>query len=262
MRHSTQTRRIIINDHLINYYLLQSAEQPSGVILFLHGWRSEGAVWLPLMERLAGLGGGSYSIDLPGFGKSRAPTSPWHVSDYANVVQSFIEKLGLKSVTLVGHSFGGRVAIKLAATHPDAIGKLILVSSAGIRAEPRMKTLKFVAAKILKPFFAPTFMQPLRRKLYALIGAEDYILTPKLQQTFRNVASEDLIPFLPRIQADTLIIWGKKDRVTRLNFAQRMARAIPRSRLVILPGAGHFSFLDQPEEFFQAVTEFLKRPHA
>lgn len=257
MRHSIETRQIVVNDQLINYYFLQPAVLSSGVIVFLHGWRSEGAIWLPLMERLADFGIKSYAIDLPGFGKSPAPESAWRVSDYANAVESFIKKLGVGSITLVGHSFGGRVAIKFSAAHPVMIEKLILVSSAGIKNESVMKTWKFIVAKIFKPFFAPVFMQPLRRKIYSLTGAEDYTATPQLRQIFLNAISEDLMPLLPRINADTLIVWGRKDHITPLDYAHRMSGAISKSRLTIIPDAGHFSFLDQPEKFFEVLKDFV-----
>lgn len=257
MRHSIETRQIVVNDQLINYYFSQPAEKPSGVVIFLHGWRSEGAIWLPLMERLADFGIKSYAIDLPGFGKSPAPESAWRVSDYADAVAAFAAKVGLERVILIGHSFGGRVAIKFSAAHPVMIEKLILVSSAGIKDEPAMKTPKLIVAKMLKPFFAHAFMRPLRQKIYSLIGAEDYTATPQLRQIFLNAISEDLMPLLPRIQADTLIVWGEQDRITPLDFAHRMSDAIPKSRLAIIPGAGHFSFLDQPEKFSKIVKNFI-----
>ena len=252
-------RQIIINDHLINYYTLEPAGRSSATVLFLHGWRSDGAVWLPAMQRLADLNFSSCSIDLPGFGKSEAPKSPWRVSDYADAVRSLIERTGSRSVVLIGHSFGGRVAIQLAATSPDRVRKLILVDSAGIRTEPRGKILKRIAAKILKPIFSPGFMRPLRKKIYTLIGSEDYIATPALTETFLNIVNEDLRPNLPLIKTETLLIWGDRDAETPLETGELMQRLIPDSKLLVLPGAGHFSFLDQPEEFLNALTDFLAK---
>lgn len=257
MHHSIETRQIVVNNQLINYYFSQPAEKPSGVVVFLHGWRSEGAVWLPLMERLADFGIASYGIDLPGFGRSQTPKSAWRISDYAHAVASLAAKLELKHVALVGHSFGGRVGIKLAALNPDWMEKLILADSAGIRDEPRMSALKFIVAKIFKPFFAPVFMQPLRRKIYSLIGAEDYVATTRLKETFLNIINEDLAPLLPNVACETLLVWGDEDKITPLASAELMQKNIPRSRLVVLRGAGHFAFLDKPDEFFEAVKNFI-----
>jgi pimeloyl-ACP methyl ester carboxylesterase len=283
-------KQIIVNKQLISYEE-QTRQGNDAVLVFLHGWRSQKEVWQPIIKRLQQpllasghppsstmssepngqtWGGeyGMYALDLPGFGKSPfTPPSPspsrggnnngWAVGDYAKVVKEFIEKLDLKNVILIGHSFGGRVAIKLVAKYPILISKLILVDSAGFAMDANKKSAMNFAAKIARPFFKPKFMQGLRKKIYRQIGAEDYLATPELQKTFVNITSEDLTADMKNIKLPTLIIWGENDTETPLEFGKKMNTLIPNSKFVILKNVGHFSFLDKPEEFVKILENFI-----
>src|SRR5688500_6023192 len=109
-----ESKQIVLQGLAARYYSVQpKAAGPYPALLFLHGWRSEGKVWMEIMQRLGEQGTVSFALDLPGFGGSEAPRSNWGVSDYCRVVDEFVKKLGLAQVILVGHSFGGRIAIKL-----------------------------------------------------------------------------------------------------------------------------------------------------
>lgn len=252
-------KQVVINNLLVNYYL--SGEGAAKTVVFLHGWRAEGRIWQPVTHSLANLNYQIYALDLPGFGKSQLPKKPFTVGDYASIVENFIRKMDIREqVILVGHSFGGRAAIKLAATRSNPINKLVLVDSAGIRVEPKFKTLKNSMAKILKPLFAARAMKPLKKKIYQVMGAEDYVATPELKETFLNVINEDLTPLLMQINVPTLILWGERDKEVPVELGQKMHGLIPRSKFMILPGAGHFSFLDKPREFIRVLTNFLNEP--
>ena len=246
--------QIVINGQLISY--LSKSKQPSnGCLIFLHGWRSNKEIWNNLISKLPEQN--IYAIDLPGFGKSQIPKAPMSVGDYAEVVNEFIKKLDLKNVTIVGHSFGGRVGIKLASKFPLAISKLVLVDSAGFAMDSTKKSAMGFAAKIAKPFFKPKFMQGLRKKVYQTIGAEDYVATPELQKTFVNITSEDLTNDMKKIVCPTLIITGQNDTDTPIEFGKKMQSLIPNSKFFILQKAGHFSFLDNQQEFLKEVTSFI-----
>ncbi len=277
-----QEKQIVINNLLVNYYVA-GREDAASAVVFLHGWRSEGRVWdgavggLLRSARNDGKDYNIYALDLPGFGKSEAPKRAFTVGDYAEIVEEFIEKVVGKSTpsqsppirplqaertggetAVVGHSFGGRVAIKLAATRPDLVHKLVLVDSAGIRVEPPAKLLKNTVAKILKPLFNFGFMQPLRAKLYRVMGAEDYVATPGLRQTFLNTVNEDLTVLLSKINIPTLLVWGERDKEVPLELGRKMSFPIPNSQFLILKNAGHFSFVDKSEEFVKYLVEFLR----
>lgn len=250
-----EQKQIVLNGHLVNYYHARGAGHDA--IIFLHGWRSEGSVFEKILKALGGKIWNLYSLDFPGFGKSETPRTHFALDDYAGIIKEFVEKLGLKNITLVGHSFGGRVALKIAAAKPRWLKKLILANSAGLRL--REKTLQKIIAKILKPFFVLPFMKRLRENIYRWIGAEDYIATPHLKETFLSTIKEDLTPLLHQIQHATLLIWGEDDKDTPLALANIMKEKIPNSRLVILPNAGHYSFLDQTENFLKEVLNFLSQ---
>ncbi len=258
-----EAHQIIINNQLICYVGTQSTGEKC--LLFLHGWGSNKEVWKGVMERFNDLKierWGIYALDLPGFGNSPLPPLKQSggglaVADYAEVVKGFIEKLALKNVIIVGHSFGGRVGIKLASQYPDIISQLVLVDSAGFVTPAIKKNLMGVVAKIIKPIFKPRFMQGLRKKIYNGLGAEDYLTFPELRATFLKVVNEDLSKDMKGIKTPTLIITGENDTDTPVEFGQRMNSLILNSQFLILKNAGHYSFLDQPEEFIKIFTRFV-----
>lgn len=244
---------VVINQQLIVYNVLNREREKS--LVFLHGWRSQGLVWKDIADKMNNQGFAIYMLDLPGFGDSPQPKSAFSVQDYADVVGEFIKKLKLNNVILIGHSFGGRIAIKLSAIYPNLIKKIVLVDSAGL-AENKSKGISFLA-KIAKPFFKPSFMRSLREKIYKKIGVEDYVATPQLKETFLKVINEDLSSNLTQINKPTLIICGENDKDTPTAVAKIMNEKIKNSKLIVLKGAGHFSFLDKPQEFFDELTKFI-----
>jgi len=252
-------KQLVSKNLLISYSDLGKKDS-SISMLFLHGWRSNKEVWgtvSKLMSQSVSKSVNIYSLDLPGFGGSQNPKAPMTVGDYAEIVVEFIKKLDLKNTIIIGHSFGGRVGIKLAATHPEIINTLILVDSAGFAMDPNKRIVVNTAAKIAKPFFRPKFMQGLRKAIYKHIGAEDYLATPELQQTFVNITSEDLSVDMATIKCPTLIITGQDDNDTPVEFGDLMHSIIPNSKFVIIKDAGHFSFLDKPEEFINNLLKFI-----
>lgn len=262
MQHPELNKQILINNLLINYYYWPSGNPQNPALIFLHGWRLNGQVWLPIISSLNRLNLNIYSLDLPGFGHSDTPRPNFTLKGYAGVVKEFIEKLKLKNVTIVGHSFGGRLALKLAAGDGNLIKKLVLADSAGPRQRGRtfLLTVKKIIAKILKPFFRLPLLRVLRIKIYRFIGAEDYVTVPEtLKQIFINVINEDLTPLLSSIKVPTLIIWGEDDKITPLTVAKILKEKIADSELAVLPSAGHLSFFDQPLLFAQKLIEFLQK---
>lgn len=241
-----------IDGSLVSYYRFGEGKTN---LVFLHGWRSNGLVWKDIVDKIDLKKYTIYLLDLPGFGDSPNPKKTFTILDYSNTVSKFIQKLGLKNVIIIGHSFGGRITIKLSALHPELVKKIILIDSAGVRLTDSNRYK--VVAKVAKPLFKPRFMQGLRKKIYQTIGAEDYVETPGLKETFVNIISEDLTRFMPKIVQPTLIIWGEEDTETPLEYAKIINKEIKGSRLEVLDNAGHFSFLDQPQKFFETLNSFL-----
>lgn len=248
----------MLNNNLVSYSEINRQAEKSSII-FLHGWRSSKAVWQGIVSQLRDINRPMYMLDLPGFGTSPAPKSAFTISDYASLVEEFIRKQNLGRVVLVGHSFGGRVGIRLGAMAPEALEKLVLVDSAGFKT-PKIKRIVFkTAAKLVRPVFKLNVFQGLRKKIYQSLGAEDYIATPQMQQTFIKVINEDLSADMQKITSPTLIVFGEKDTDTPPEFGRRMQKLITGSRLEMLSSAGHYSFLDQPEKFCQLIRQFLQQ---
>ncbi len=250
-------KELVIRDLLVTY--VQSGDEVgTETVIFLHGWRSSKEAWSRIGEAITPLGYQIYALDLPGFGNSQAPRDAYDVTLYAGLLREFMKKLGIQKAVIIGHSFGGRIGIVLAAKHPELVSKLVLVDSAGIRASQMRRDALRAVAKAVKPLFTPAFMQPLRRSLYLMLGAEDYLATPELRETFVKTVNEDLTPYLSRITVNTLLLWGENDKDTPVHDAERMMSLIPNARLVVIPAAGHFSFLDAPDTFIKELHSFLK----
>lgn len=273
-------KQIILKNYLVNYYAAASENPAAKTAIFLHGWRANGMIWMPVVEGLlkdspsTGSGINIYAIDLPGFGKSELPHQPFHLKDYAEVVREFINKLKLlthpsplargegqrerSNIILVGHSFGGRVAIKLAVSHPDLIRKLVLVDCGGFRKSEWKRGLTTFFAKVMGPAFALPLLRTLRPRIYNILGADDYLAIPEFKNTFINVVNEDLLPLFPKIKPPAFVIWGENDQETPLEFGRLVHSKISNSKFYVLQNAGHFSFLDDPEEFVKILKEFIQ----
>ncbi len=229
-------------------------------IMVLHGWGSQAAAVRPIVDCL----GGRWRVcapDLPGFGASMVPPEAWSVRDYAAVVRALMEHLDMASAHLIGHSFGGRIAIVLAAESPKLVRRLILVNSAGVRHphgwKERLQAAALQGGQRALAATAGAWRTRLRAWAAERFGSDDYRAAGRLRPTFLRVVNEDLRALLPAIQAPTLLIWGAEDRETPLAQGQLLAQAIPDARLEVFPGAGHFSYLDQPTEFCALVRSFL-----
>lgn len=245
---------LVINNHLVAFD--EIGHGPVSII-FLHGWRSSRLAFKKVISKLDPSLFRVFALDLPGFGESPAPKNPFNLQDYVDLIREFIKNKKLEKVVLVGHSFGGRIAIKLAADKPTLTHKVVLVDSAGMMPKNFKKNAMRKIAKVVKPIFKPSFMAPIKKSIYGAIGSQDYVETPELRETLVNLINEDLTLYLEKINQPTLIIWGEQDKETPIKDAQVMKEKIKNSNLVILKGAGHFSFLDQPEDFLKSLQKFI-----
>jgi pimeloyl-ACP methyl ester carboxylesterase len=231
-------------------------------ILLLHGWGTQLESLTPVIEHLARKRR-VFALDFPGFGASEFPPQDWSVGDYTNWLARFLDQFGLEKLDLLGHSFGGRVAIKFSAACPERVSRLILIDSAGVRqydTTPRFRLIQ-AGARLGKPLLNLLPVRLRKRvqwRLYRAAGSTDYLTAGRLKGTYAKVIAEDLEPFLPQVRARTLLIWGEADKATPLADARVMAAHIPDNRLVVIPNAGHYPFLDQPERVFAALDDFLQ----
>lgn len=186
------------------------------------------------------------AVDFYGFGASELPRA-LNLSDYADGVRELIELYSMRDVILVGHSFGGRVAIYEAARSSD-IKSIVLVDSAGLK--PR-----FSLKKSIKKM---TYRLKKRLKMdVSKCGSADYrALTGDMRETFKNIVNFHLDDRLGNIECDTLIIWGDRDKDTPPYMAKRLHRGIYNSGLIFLQG-GHYSYLDCYGQFLAILDSYF-----
>lgn len=231
-------------------------------VMLLHGWGGQADSFLPVFNYLSAKFN-VYAIDFPGFGQSSMPEKPWGAEDYADILIKVFDALNIEKACLIGHSHGGRVSIMAAAGHPDRIDKMVLVDSAGIRPKRNLKyyfkVYKFKLMKKMYLLFTPHKMREAKlQEFYKKYGSSDYKESGNLRQTFVKLVNQDLRPYLNKIKAPTLLIWGDQDKDTPIKYGRIMEQEIPDAGLVVFKGAGHFSYLDRLNDFNIIVSKFLE----
>lgn len=232
-------------------------------VLLLHGWGASIASVRPIINILKG----SFrvtALDMPGCGESGEPARPYDLGDYAELVVCLAKALAIENPIVIGHSNGGLVALYLNIEKKLKIKKNVLIDSTGA---PRVRTFKtsikirmFKTARTVLSF--PLWKKagaPIIEKARDRIGSEDYKnASPVMKKTMINLLRHDLSPGMPGISVPTLIIWGELDKATPLCMGRHIESLIPDSGLVVLKGAGHFSYLDRPVDFEIILKNFLE----
>ena len=231
-------------------------------VLLVHGWGSNMQTYDQLSELLAKKFH-VMRLDLPGFGGSQTPKKGWSLDDYALFLDSFLKKMdSLPLHGLIGHSLGGRIALRAQATAHLNSEKLVLLASHGI-ASPHSPRIMFykVLAKLGKAlsYVLPTSMRKsLRERLYQRAGSTDYANTaPAMKETFQNIIGQDLRDDVTKIQTDALLIYGTKDTMTPPKFGEIFANRMPHARLELIDGAGHYVHLDNFSRVSALIGSFL-----
>lgn len=232
-------------------------------IVLMHGWGGSALSFKPVFDYLS-KSYKVYAFDFPGFGESDSPPEAWGTGDYGKFFMNFLKAMMIEKTNIIAHSFGGRVAIWLAANFPEKVNKLVLVNSAGIRPKRTFKYhIKVAVAKIGKQVFSHSIFGRYGGRLlnvvYRLVGSKDYHQqTGIMRSTLVKVVNEDLRALLSKIVAPTLLIWGENDKDVPLAYARLMEKEIKDAGLVILKGAGHFSYLDRFADFCVIVSKFFE----
>jgi len=233
-------------------------------ILILHGWGSSSRSWTGVKDILVSQGFNVFVPDLPGFGGEKPSETPWTVSDYENWVLNFAQQNRLERFFLLGHSFGGRVAIKFSVEHPGKVAGLILCGSAGIKGKAGFKAkiiigLTRIGNAVFSPSILKRFKDSARNLFYNFLRGRDYVKAKGvMKETFKEVLAEDLLPYLRRIRVKTLLVWGEKDKMVPLKQAYIFKEQIENSELEILPKMGHALHLANPEKLSEIIINFLK----
>lgn len=247
----------IIVDGLVTSY------QRSGkgkTLLFIHGWGDDGRTYKDLLE-IFEKNYDCIALDLPGFGRSDPPKTPWTLDDYGAFLASFLKKIKVKTIYgVIGHSNGGGLAIRALSLKKISAKRLALLSSAGIRNKRTVKRLiiKIIAkiGRVLTFWLPKSGRQALQNRLYGAIGS-DILIVPALRETFKLTVRQDIREDAAKLKLPTLLIYGDEDKATPVSDGQLLVSLISKSRFEMLMG-GHFIHHDQPDNVAKLIGGFLK----
>lgn len=232
-------------------------------VVLMHGWGCDLNIFAQL-EGLLSRHFRVYNIDFPGFGKSQEPNAVWGTAEYEAHFKAFLKTAKIENPILIGHSFGGRIAIRVAKDTP--VRKMILMGSAGIKPQRSMqyyfkvysfKLMKFFAQlPVIYSLFGKEMIENRRKKS----GSADYRnASDTMRGILSKVVNEDLRHFMPQIKAPTLLIYGENDTATPVADGRLMEKLIPDAGLVVMKNAGHYVFLDQREQVHAIIDNFLSK---
>ncbi|MDE5868110.1 MAG: alpha/beta hydrolase [Anaeroplasmataceae bacterium] len=212
--------------------------------ILLHGWGANLRTFDKLAKDLSGMYK-VYTIDLPGFGESEIGV-PLDIYEVVEVIHQFCMNLQINCPILLGHSYGGRIAIVYASMYQ--VKKLILVSAAGLKQKLRIsKKIKVKVYKIFKKMHLPIKM-----------GSSDYQNADNVKRIMLvKAVNQDLKEEMKKITSPTFLIYGVDDKTTPITLARQIKEYIPDAYLVELEDCGHFPYIDRPSYFTLVLMSYL-----
>ena len=238
-------------------------------LVFVHGGAEDGRIWQPQLAALAD----EFTVvawDEPGAGRSSDVPADFALADYSNCLAAVIDDLALGPAHVAGLSWGGTLVQELYRNHPRLVATLILIDTyAGWKGSLPEEEVRARVAGVRQMLAAPaTEFDPTLPGLFAgdppaqflpLLETMAASVRPaSLMREISLMAETDQRDLLPRIAVPTLLIWGELDVRSPLSVARQFELAIPDARLVVIPGAGHVTNLERPEQFNAAVREFCR----
>jgi len=252
------------------------------VVLLLHGIAGSSATWEPVMRHLAGTCT-AIAPDFIGHGASDKPLGDYSLGSFANWIRDLLDALGVARATVVGQSLGGGVALQFAYQFPDRCERVVLVDAGGLGREVNwiLRLVAVPGAELLLPVLFPSFVAGLGDSVARLLrrtglsrpaaaeiwSAYRSLTDPATRRAFVRTIRAVIDPGGQSISAHSrlhlteglpvLILWGELDRVIPVDHAYDAARAIPHSRLEVLPGLGHFPQAEDPALVADLILDFL-----
>lgn len=256
----------IVTDRGIVHYEAHGQGQP---VIMLHGWLESWDHWRGAMESLS-RSHKTYALDFWGFGESGKQGVGFTVQDYVEMVDQFMDHLGIWQASVLGHSMGGTVSLSLSLERPESIQKLAVVGSPimgdGLTLFLRLAAQRFLASIAYR---IPGAI-PLGVRLFSPLLARDWktwykmferdLSRTTLESFHLSIASlreTDLSPHLDEIQMPTLGIYGRRDRIVDPEQGNVLAEGAPHAEVHHFQRSGHFPMLDEPERFYETLADFL-----
>ena len=253
------------------------------VLLLLHGIAGSSSTWLPAMQLLQR----DFTVlapDFLGHGKSDKPLGDYSLGNQASGMRDLLLLLGIERATVVGHSFGGGVAMQFVYQFPDLCERLVLVDAGGFGREVNwmLRLTALPAAEYVMPVLFPSFVRNWGDSVGTFLGrrgiryarAEEMwrsyrsLTEPENRQAFvrtmravidpggQSVSATDRLYLLAH--TPTLIVWGDQDTIIPVAHARKAHEAIPNSQLEIMEGVSHFPQVEEPVRFVEILTNFFR----
>ncbi|MGO9505987.1 MAG: alpha/beta fold hydrolase [Mycobacterium sp.] len=269
-----ETRRVVVNG-VCSPVLIGGAGESGEAVVFVHGNPDAGGDWEPLMKPIA-----DFAVvvapDMPGFGGADKRTDQdYTLAAYGAHLGGVIDQLGITAVHLVAHDFGGPFALNWAAANPGRVATVTLINT-GVLLDYKWHRL----ARVWRtPIAGELFMRATTRRMARLLIRHD---NPGLSEHWANRIVDHLLPAgtmravlrlyrstrqedmdalvepLRRRDPDTLVVFGAADVYIPAEQAERQRRVFPRAQIEILPGVGHWAWLEQPDLVAGFVVPFLR----
>lgn len=238
-----------IDDIYINYY--QYGKKKGMDLVLLHGWGQNMQMMMPISNSFINMFRITV-LDLPGFGSSEEPKKCLSIEDYADILNKLFVKLRIKNPIIIGHSFGGRVAIVYASKYK--VKKLILLASP-FKNTSKSNSLKI---KLLKFFKKVPLINKLEGWAKNKFGSVDYRNASLImKEILVDAINNDLTEYAKKIKVPTLLIWGECDNAVPVEEARELNSLIEDSGLIIYPGKSHYAYLEDLNKTISILDEFL-----
>lgn len=242
-------KKVIIDNKLVQYR--ENGDGP--ILLCLHGWKSDGASFEALANKLQSFR--VIALDLPNFGQSEDNRDCTSLDSYARFVEKFIQKLNIDSCSLIGHSMGGQIAIRATANNLVNPDYLILIASSGVRDHRRLlkRSIK-ILAKLLRRIIPKS----VKRKFYQAINS-DY--SSELSDTHKRIIdsmlNSDVQESAKHITKPALLIYGSADASTPPIFGAQLAGKMEKSTFITIEGANHWPHVAMSGQVSEYIKDFI-----
>ncbi|MGD0097529.1 MAG: alpha/beta fold hydrolase [Terracidiphilus sp.] len=258
------SRSIAVAGYRMHYLVEGPADGP--VVVLVHGLGGEAEDWRKLAPYLVRAGFRVYIPDLPGYGRSEWPAGfSYSIHDEAEAVVGFLDALELKQVDLGGWSMGGWIVQVVAARRPERVRRLMLFDSAGIYERPNWDTRLFTPESVGELDQLETLLTPNPTKIPGFVGRDIVRLSDEHAWVIRRAVASMLTGqdatdnLLPGLRMPVLIVWGKEDKITPLDQAEKIHQLVPQSQLEVFAGCGHLAPGQCTGQIGPKVVEFVKR---
>ena len=236
----------------ININYKDYGKKNGNAIVFLHGWGQN----IEMMEPIANPFSKTHRLiifDLPGFGKSEEPKTVWSLEDYVEMIHSLLDSLGIKKVSLIGHSFGGKLSIIYASKYD--VDRVVLLASPYKVSKQELSTKQ----KILKGMKKIPGLNLLADSMKKFVGSTDYKnASPMMRKILVNHINTDAVENCKKIKCPTLLIWGTNDQAVPYSDGQELEKLIKDCGLVTYENCTHYAYLERLNQTINVLKVFIK----